>query len=52
MEKIPKKIRVWVELSGGDIVTVPEWVKTKEDLEQLADDYANLNISVGYDIEE
>ena len=29
-----KKIKVWVELSGGDIVTVPEWVKTEEDLEK------------------
>ncbi|WP_243872337.1 hypothetical protein [Blautia wexlerae] len=45
-----KKIKVWVELSGGDIVTVPEWVKTEEDLEKFADEYANRNISVGYDL--
>lgn len=45
-----KKIRVWVELSGGDIVTVPEWVKTEEDLEKFADEYADRNISVGYDL--
>ena len=44
------KIRVWVELSGGDIATVPEWVKTEEDLENFADEYANRNISVGYDL--
>lgn len=45
-----KKIRVWVELSGGDVTTVPEWVKTEEDLEKFADEYANRNISVGYDL--
>ena len=45
-----KKIRVWVELSGGDIATVPEWVKTEEDLEKFADEYADRNISVGYDL--
>ena len=45
-----KKIKVWVELSGGNIATVPEWVKTEEDLEKFADDYANRNISVGYDL--
>lgn len=43
------KIRVWVELSGGEVVTVPEWVKTKKDLETFVDDYVDLNISVGYD---
>ena len=48
--KMVKKIKVWVELSGGDIVTVPEWVKTEEDLEKFADEYANRNISVGYDL--
>lgn len=47
-----KKIRVWVELSGGDIVKVPEWVKTEENLEKFADEYANKNISVGYDLLE
>lgn len=26
-----KKVRVYVELSGGDIATVPDWVKTEED---------------------
>lgn len=41
-----KKIKVWVELRGGDIVTVPEWVKTEEDLEKFSDEYANRNISV------
>lgn len=45
-----KKIRVWVELSGGDITTVPEWVKTEEDLEKFADEYADRNISVGYEL--
>lgn len=44
------KIRVYVELSGGDIAKVPEWVKTEEDLEKFADEYANLNISVGYEL--
>lgn len=44
------KIRVYVELSGGEIVNVPKWVKTEEDLEKLANDYANLNISVGYEL--
>lgn len=44
------KIRVWVELSGGDVATVPEWVKTEEDLEKFADEYANNNISVGYEL--
>ena len=33
--KMVKKIKVWVGLSGGDIITVPEWVKTEEDLEKL-----------------
>ena len=47
-----KKIRVWVELSGGDIAKVPEWVKTEKDLEKFADEYANQNISVGYDLLE
>lgn len=50
--KMVKKIKVWVELSGGDIVTVPEWVKTEEDLEKFADEYTNRNISVGYDLLE
>lgn len=45
-----KKIKVWVELSGEDIVTVPEWVKTEEDLEKFADEYADRNISTGYDL--
>ena len=45
-----KKIRVWVELSGGDIATVPEWVKTEEDLENFADEYVDKNISVGYEL--
>ena len=45
-----KKIRVWVELSGGDVVTVPDWVKTEEDLEKFADEYADRNISIGYDL--
>lgn len=48
--KIVKKIKVWVELSGEDIVTVSEWVKTEEDLEKFANEYANRNISVGYDL--
>lgn len=45
-----KKIRVWVELSGGDMVTVPEWVKTEEDLENFVDEYVNLNVSAGYEL--
>lgn len=45
-----KKIRVYAELSGGDIASVPEWVKTEEDLEQFADEYVNNNISVGYEL--
>lgn len=45
-----KKIRVYVELSGGEIANVPEWVKTEEDLKKFVDDYANLNISVGYEL--
>lgn len=45
-----EKIKVWVELSGGDIAKVPEWVKTEEDLEKFANEYANQNISVGYDL--
>ena len=44
-----KKIKVYVELSGGEITNVPEWVKTEEDLETFVDEYANNNISVGYD---
>lgn len=28
--KMAKKIKVWTELSGEDIVTVPEWVKQKK----------------------
>ena len=52
MENIPKKVKVWVELSSGDVAIVPEWVKTQKDLEQFVDDYANLNISVGYDVIE
>ena len=45
-----KKVRVWVELSGGEVVTIPDWVKTKKDLGTFVDDYVNLNISVGYDL--
>ena len=45
-----KKIRVYAELSGGEIVSVPEWVKTEEDLENFADEYANNNISVRYEL--
>lgn len=45
-----KKIIVYAELSGGEIVSVPEWVKTEEDLENFADEYANNNISVGYEL--
>lgn len=45
-----KKVRVYVELSGGEIANVPEWVKTEEDLEKFVDDYVNLNISVGYEL--
>lgn len=45
-----KKIRVYVELSGGEIASVPKWVKTEEDLENFADKYANNNISVGYEL--
>ena len=45
-----KKIKVYVELSGGEIANVPEWVKTEEDLENFADEYANNNISVGYEL--
>lgn len=47
-----KKVRVYVELSGGDIATVPDWVKTEEDLEKFVDEYANRNISVGYELME
>lgn len=46
--KMVKKIKMRVELNGGDIVTVPEWVKTEGDLEKFADEYANRNISIGY----
>lgn len=46
---IPKKVRIFVELNSEDVVTVPEWVKTEEDLEKFVDDYANLNISIYYD---
>ena len=45
-----KKIRIYVELCGGNIANVPEWVKTEEDLENFADEYANNNISVGYEL--
>lgn len=47
-----KKVRVYVELSGGDIVIVPDWVKTEEDLKNFVDEYANRNISVGYELME
>lgn len=47
-----KKVRVYVELSGGDIATVPDWVKTEEDLENFVDEYANRNVSVGYELME
>lgn len=45
-----KKVRVWVELSGGEVATIPDWVKTEEDLENFVDEYANRNISVGYEL--
>lgn len=44
-----KQVRVCVELSGGDVATVPQWVKTEEDLEDFVDEYANNNISVSYE---
>jgi hypothetical protein len=45
-----KKIKVWVELCNDSIVNVPDWVKTEEDLEKFADDYAYKNISSGYEL--
>ena len=48
--KMVKKIKMRVELNGGDIVTVPEWVKTEGDLEKFTYEYANRNISIGYDL--
>lgn len=45
-----KKVRIYVELSGGEIANVPEWVKTEENLENFVDDYVNLNISSGYEL--
>ena len=32
------------------VVAFEEWVKTEEDLEKFANEYANQNISVGYDL--
>ena len=47
---IPKQIKIWVEISGGNIANVPEWVKTKEDLQKFAEEYADLNMCIGYDV--
>lgn len=47
-----KKVRVYVELSSGDIATVPDRVKTEEGLENFVDEYANRNVSVGYELME
>jgi hypothetical protein len=44
-----KKIKIWVELCNDSIVNVPDWVKTEEDLEKFADDYAYNNMSSGYE---
>lgn len=52
MDYMAKKVKIHIELSGGDEVTVPDWVKTEKDLETFIDDYVDLNISVDYDVVE
>lgn len=45
-----KKINVWVELTCCEEVEIPDWIKTKEDLEKFADKYINDNLNIGYEL--
>jgi len=45
------KIKVYVELTDSKVI-VPDWVKTEEELENFADEYASQNMSSGFDIIE
>jgi len=45
-----KKIKVYAELTCSEEVKIPDWVKTKEDLEKFADKYINDNLNIGYEL--
>lgn len=45
-----KKIKVYAELTCSEEVEIPDWVKTKEDLERFADKYINDNLNIGYEL--
>ena len=45
-----QKIEVYAELTCNESVKVPDWVKTKEDLEKFADKYISDNLNIGYEL--
>lgn len=45
-----KKVRVYVELSCDDILSVPEWVKSEKDLDKFVDEYVGNNVSVDWEL--
>lgn len=45
-----KKIKVYAELTCSEVVKIPDYVKTKEDLEKFADGYINDNLNIGYEL--
>ena len=47
---VVKKIKVYAELTCGEEVKVPDWVKTKDDLDDFADKYINDNLNIGYEL--
>lgn len=41
---------MYAELTCNESVKVPDWVKTKEDLEKFADKYISDNLNIGYEL--
>ena len=41
---------MYAELTCNESVKVPDWVKTKEDLEKFADKYISDNLDIGYEL--
>lgn len=44
-----KKIKVYAKLTSGE-VKIPDWIKTKEDLEKFVNKYINDNLNIGYEL--
>ncbi|MCI8796068.1 MAG: hypothetical protein HFG89_04330 [Dorea sp.] len=41
---------MYAELTCNESVKVPDWVKTKEDLEKFADKYISDNLNIRYEL--